>query len=299
MLCDQCGGEISAGSRFCPRCGRPAPGAEGPGVAGDRPPNPGGAPPPNPAVPPTNPGGLPATPPTMPPPPPPPPSYGAGAPPPSGGYGAPPPPPAPPPGYPPSGGYPSAPPGAFYGAPPGMGVGGGPVSYGLASLGQRLGGYLIDVVIVGAIFIFGLIVMAASTPASSFDDPNPSPNGVAILVFLLCALAAFVYYPFFEGRPAGQTLGKRALGIRVVRQSNGAPLGYGLAIWRTVVRIVDYLPFYLGLLWAIWDPQHQTFHDKIAGTLVVRSEVYPAPGATPAAAGYQQPAPPPSPYQTG
>ncbi len=282
MLCDQCGADIPAGSRFCPRCGRAAPGAEGP---------------PNPTVPPANPGGLPPTPPTMPPPPPPPPSYGAGAPPPSGGYGAPPPPPAPPPGYAPPGGYPSPPP-AYYGAAPGMGVGSGPVSYGLASLGQRLGGYLIDVVIVGAVFIFGLIVMAASTPASNFDNPDPSPNGVAILVFLLCGLAAFVYYPFFEGRPAGQTLGKKAVGIRVVRQSNGAPLGYGLAIWRTVMRIVDYLPFYLGLLWAIWDPQHQTFHDKIAGTLVVRSDVYPAPGA-PAPAGYQQPAPPPSPYQTG
>jgi len=282
MLCDQCGADIPAGSRFCPRCGRAAPGAEGP---------------PNPTVPPANPGGLPLTPPTMPPPPPPPPSYGAGAPPPSGGYGAPPPPPAPPPGYPPPGGYPAPPP-AYYGAAPGMGVGSGPVSYGLASLGQRLGGYLIDVVVVGALFIFALVVMAASTPAANVDNPDPSPNGVAVLVFLLCALAAFVYYPFFEGRPAGQTLGKKAVGIRVVRQSNGAPLGYGLAIWRTVVRIVDYLPFYLGLLWAIWDPQHQTFHDKIAGTLVVRSDVYPAPGAA-APGGYQQPAPPPSPYQTG
>jgi uncharacterized RDD family membrane protein YckC len=178
-----------------------------------------------------------------------------------------------------------------------MGIGSGPVPYGLASLGQRLGGYIIDVVIVGALFMFGLIVMVASTPESTFDEPNPSPNGIAILVFLLCALAAVIYLPFFEGKPAGQTLGKRAVGIRVVRQSNGAPLGYGLAIWRTVVRIVDYLPFYLGLLWAIWDPQHQTFHDKIAGTLVVRSSVYPPPGTTAPAPGYQQPAAPSSPYQ--
>ena len=274
MFCAQCAGEIPAGSRFCPRCGRAAPGSEGAGTADDRPPA-------NPTVPPTNPGGLPPMPPTMPPPPPPPPppSYGAGAPPPSGGY------PAPPPAY---GAAP-----AYYGQ-----ATGGPVAYGLASFGQRAGALLIDTVIVTAVYVIGTIVAVATTPSSSFDNPNPGPTGVGILIMILSYLAAAAYYPFFEGKPAGQTLGKKALGIRVVRKANGAPLGYGLAIGRFLARFADSFTFGLGLLWAAWDHDHQTFHDKIAGTLVVRSDVYPPPGIPSPAPGYQQPAPPPSPYQT-
>jgi len=296
MFCVQCGGEIPTGSRFCPRCGRAAPSPEGAGAPDGPPSNTGQGPPSAPAGPPTVP--------PMPPPPPPPPSFGSAPPPgaygepsgyggPSGGY--PPPPPSPPPG-----GYPPPPPGGYPAPPPYYGtVGGGPVAYGLASFGQRVGGFLIDTFIVSAIYIVGIIVAVIATPSSTFDNPNPSPSGFGILFMLLTWLAAFAYYPFFEGKPAGQTLGKKAMGIRVVRKSNGAPLGYGLAIGRLFARFVDSFTFGIGLLWAAWDPENQTLHDKIAGTLVVRSSVYPPPGATPPAPGYQQPAPPPSPYQTG
>jgi uncharacterized RDD family membrane protein YckC len=218
-----------------------------------------------------------------PPPPPPPPAYGS-PPPPPGSYGP------PPGGYgQPSGGYPP---------PPPYGVGSGPVAYGLASLGQRLGGALIDAVISGAIWIVGIIVLAgtSSTSTDQYGYSTSSPNALGGLFLLLCGAAAFFYPAFFEGRPEGQTLGKKAVGSRVVRQSNGAPLGYGLAIGRLFARFADSITFGLGLLWCIWDPQHQTFHDKIAGTLVVKSSVYPPPGKTPP--GSQQPAPPANPYQT-
>jgi uncharacterized RDD family membrane protein YckC len=218
-----------------------------------------------------------------PPPPPPPPSFGAG-------YGA------PPAGYStPPGTFPPPPPGAY--PPPGYsgGGGGGPVPYGLASFGQRVGAFLIDMVIIWGIFIVGIIVMAITTPStSSFDSSEPEPSGLGVLVMMLSWVFAFVYPIVFEGRPEGQTLGKKALGIRVVRKANGAPLGYGLALGRALARMVEGLTFGIGLLWAAWDPQRQTLHDKMAGTLVVRSSVYPPPTATPS--GYQQPAPPPSPY---
>jgi uncharacterized RDD family membrane protein YckC len=151
-------------------------------------------------------------------------------------------------------------------------------------------------VIVTAVYVVGIIVAVGTAPSSSYDNPNPGPTGIGLLVMLLSWLVALAYYPFFEGKPAGQTLGKKALGIRVVRKTNGAPLGYGLAIGRFLARFADSFTFGLGLLWAAWDPDHQTFHDKLAGTLVVRSDVYPPPGAVPPAPGYQQPAAPPSPY---
>jgi uncharacterized RDD family membrane protein YckC len=256
MLCVACGGEVPVGSRFCPRCGRATPTAEE-AVAGGIPPS---APPPGP---PTRP---------PPPPPPPPPSFGAGA----GAYGAP-----PPSGYP--GGYPGAYPPPQYGS-----TSGGPVTYGLASFGQRVGGFLIDGFIQWAIVIVGFIIAAITAPEPTFDNPDPGPGGLGTLVMMVCWLASVAYPIYFEGRPDGQTPGKKAVGIRVVRQDNGAPLGYGLAVGRFLARIVNWFTLGFGLLWAAWDPQHQAFHDKIANTLVVRSSVYPPPGAGPG--GYQQPA---------
>jgi uncharacterized RDD family membrane protein YckC len=242
MLCVACGGDVQAGSRFCPRCGR-AVNTTGPGTA-----PPTGPPPP--------PGGLPAEPPTMPPPPPPPPPPPLAPPPPPGAYG-------PAPGYPP---------------PPAAGGGtSGPVAYGLAGIGQRLGAVVIDGIVMAVVYIFGIVVAVMTTPSATFDNPEPSPNALGMFVLLLSWLGTMAYPIYFEGRPEGQTPGKKALGIRVVRRVNGAPLGYGLAFGRFLARIVESFTFGIGLLIALWDPLRQTLHDKMAGTLVVRSDIYPPP----------------------
>jgi uncharacterized RDD family membrane protein YckC len=161
----------------------------------------------------------------------------------------------------------------------------------LASFGQRVGGFLIDALVQWAIFIVGFILAAMTEPSASFDNPEPGPSALGGIMMFLCWVASMIYPIYFEGRPDGQTLGKKAMGIRVVRRVNGAPLGYGLAIGRFFARIVNWFTLGFGLLWAAWDPQRQAFHDKIAGTLVVRSSVYPPPtssgGYHPGAGGYQ------------
>lgn len=175
-----------------------------------------------------------------------------------------------------------------------------PVAAGeVVPFGMRAGGAVIDGFILWVVMTVGFLFAAASVPEASFENLHPAPSGFGRLMLFVTWLIAPAYYILMEGRPAGQTIGKRLLGTRVVRKSGGgAPIGYGLAIVRFLGRILDLVTLGLGLVWAVWDPQHQTFHDKIAGTLVVRSDVYPAPGAA-APGGYQQPAPPPSPYQTG
>jgi uncharacterized RDD family membrane protein YckC len=207
----------------------------------------------------------------MPPPPPPPPPASFGSGPPPGGYGG------------ASGGYnPYGPPPGTYPPPPPYYGGSveGPVAYGLASFGQRVGAYIVDFVIIMGIVVVGFGVLGATIPESTFDNPDPNPTGLGVLVLLFTWAAALAYPVLLEGRPEGQTLGKKLAGIRVVRRANGAPLGYGLAFGRTLARFLEGFAFGLGLLWAAWDPLHQTFHDKMAGTLVVRSSVYPPPTAS-------------------
>ena len=105
-----------------------------------------------------------------------------------------------------------------------------------------------------------------------------------VLVFIQAAVGRGV--PFFGGRLVGpfvgalysillwvnwngQTLGKKAMGIKVVKE-DGKPLGYSEAVVRYVGYIISIIPLGLGYFWVIWDEKKQGFHDKIAKTLVVK-----------------------------
>ena len=68
----------------------------------------------------------------------------------------------------------------------------------------------------------------------------------------------------------GQTIGKLAMGIRVV-SVGGQPVSVGMSFARAAMKIISGLVLLLGYLWMLWDPNKQTWHDKVAGTYVVRT----------------------------
>ena len=81
----------------------------------------------------------------------------------------------------------------------------------------------------------------------------------------------WLYYWLFTGL-WGQTLGKMAVGIKVVNDDGSAP-GLGRAALREIPgKILSWIVIFLGFLWIIWDGQKQGWHDKIASTCVVRVE---------------------------
>jgi uncharacterized RDD family membrane protein YckC len=92
---------------------------------------------------------------------------------------------------------------------------------------------------------------------------------VGIMSPILWLLLPFLYHWLFIGLK-GQTLGKMAVGIKVVNAQGSIP-GLGDAALREVLgKIVSSIAIYLGFLWIIWDRQKQGWHDKIASTHVVR-----------------------------
>jgi uncharacterized RDD family membrane protein YckC len=93
--------------------------------------------------------------------------------------------------------------------------------------------------------------------------------------YALGLAAAIAYFVLLEGGPTGQTLGKRALGIRVISFEDGGPIGYGRAFIRYIGRIVSAVVFLLGYLWMLWDKERQTWHDKFANSVVVPERDYP------------------------
>lgn len=68
----------------------------------------------------------------------------------------------------------------------------------------------------------------------------------------------------------GGSLGQRALGLRVVRAADGGTPEIGRAVLRFAAYVVALVPLGVGLIWAGFDAEKQGWHDKIAGTFVVR-----------------------------
>jgi uncharacterized RDD family membrane protein YckC len=71
----------------------------------------------------------------------------------------------------------------------------------------------------------------------------------------------------------GQTLGKMAVGLRIVCAESGASLDMNCAVKRTVAWLVLAIPGGLGLLSACFTRDHRGLHDRFAGTRVVRASV--------------------------
>ena len=111
----------------------------------------------------------------------------------------------------------------------------------------------------------------------STTDVNDTTKPLSIpLWFVLAALVLGALYEITLTATMGQTVGKRLLGIKVVHLSDGDVPGWGSATIRYLLpTAVGALPIvqFLALvvyLRALWDPMRQGFHDRAAGTIVVR-----------------------------
>lgn len=198
----------------------------------------------------------------------------------------------PPPGYP-QGAY-GVPQQAYYGPPP---VPLAPTGQPLAGFGARLGAYLIDAII---LTVMAMLVMIPAmfaifawigTQASQLEtDPvtgelvnSPDPAlfvGPIILIYVAIFVVmigmSYVYYVELFPSTRGVTLGKRALGLALIRLDDlSAPITRGVAAKRWLMQhmVGVIVPFFSWIdgLWQLWDkPFQQCLHDKVAETVVVK-----------------------------
>jgi uncharacterized RDD family membrane protein YckC len=148
-----------------------------------------------------------------------------------------------------------------------------------ADFGQRLGAFAIDIGILVVAELLLIVVVGAVITALANASSGGVAAGVAALLGILLFLAYFalpiVYFGYMEGQPSGQTFGKRVLGLRVVDFQTAGPVPLGRAMGRSLARAFLSGIFLLGYLWMLWDPQQQTWHDKLAHTTVVPVSAYP------------------------
>jgi len=129
----------------------------------------------------------------------------------------------------------------------------------LAGLVERFAANIIDNVI--------LIIPIMLIQFLLFSSDQPPPAQLANFVFLAIPVA---YHWYFWTHRDGQTPGKFAFGIRVIK-ANGGQIKDIDAVIRAIGYHVSALLFGVGFIWAFFDKKNQTWHDKIARTYVVRT----------------------------
>jgi uncharacterized RDD family membrane protein YckC len=178
---------------------------------------------------------------------------------------------------PPSPGWQTPPgpsPGSF-GGPPGR-SGGGPGGA-LASWGRRALALIVDALALVALSVPGVAVIGLGAAADSDRSGPDQPNGVLVALGVALAVGGVVVQFWQQGwrqGSRGQSWGKQALGIRLVRLADGVPPGGGIGLGRMLLRMVFGnvscgIYTVLTYLWPLWDDNRQTLDDKIFSTVVV------------------------------
>ncbi|MGA2391811.1 MAG: RDD family protein [Candidatus Lustribacter sp.] len=152
------------------------------------------------------------------------------------------------------------------------------VRYELAGLGSRFLALCIDMVLQSAVALAVVLLLGvfalpvARAVAWLHLDKTVYVAALSVLALAIFALF-FGYFIVFELVWNGQTPGKRALGIRVVRDG-GFPVDAGAAVIRNVVRAVEVaFGFYvISAFVALLSPENKRPGDFAAGTIVVRDE---------------------------
>jgi uncharacterized membrane protein SpoIIM required for sporulation/uncharacterized RDD family membrane protein YckC len=148
------------------------------------------------------------------------------------------------------------------------------LSYTIAGLGSRVYAALIDLVICAVVliaFVIGSVILVGSRAESQAESSASTAWAVAIIVLFQFAIL-WGYYLLFEGFNDGQTLGKRLLKLRAVRDG-GYSIGFSASAVRNLMRIVDLQPAFtyaIGIGSVLFSKSGKRLGDIVAGTIVVR-----------------------------
>lgn len=152
----------------------------------------------------------------------------------------------------------------------------------LAGWWRRVGAVVLDGLMLSVAPIvlgfIGAMVMASSRTctADSYGIETCGPSkgglggGIALIALGYLIALVFGFWSLHRMGKTGQTLGKKAMGIAVLRERDGMPIGFGAAFGRHLCHFFDGAALYLGYLWPLWDAKNQTFADKMVGTVAVR-----------------------------
>src|SRR5215212_8679954 len=141
-------------------------------------------------------------------------------------------------------------------------------AYDIAGIGSRFLAAMIDTLLIGVAETIIILIVGLTSSAIGLRTAD---SLLAALGGLLSFTILWGYYIAFELLWNGQSPGKRAIGLRVVREG-GRPITFVGSAIRNLIRIVDFLPaFYgIGVIVMFVDRRARRLGDLAGGTLVVK-----------------------------
>ena len=137
-----------------------------------------------------------------------------------------------------------------------------PLEY--AGFWPRVGATIIDQILLTVvllpllIYIYGWRYFASESLVSGPAD--------FIISWVAPALIVFAFWTYKQATP-----GKMAISARIVDAKTGLPASDAQLITRYIGYFISAIPLCLGLIWVAFDRRKQGWHDKLAGTVVVRN----------------------------
>ena len=125
--------------------------------------------------------------------------------------------------------------------------------------------FVLSIVIGIIVWTFGLLIVILIIPS---PENTLFAVGCGFLAFLFSLIIGPSIYTIVLHKKYGQTIGKRALEIKVIK-TNGKPLNWKTAIIRELADVINAI-IVLTYLIIVFDSKKQGLHDKIADTVVVR-----------------------------
>jgi uncharacterized RDD family membrane protein YckC len=150
----------------------------------------------------------------------------------------------------------------------------------LVSYGRRLGGWLIDWLLVGVVSSIIIAVTGVYNRTTTTTTFNGSSSHVTSVHFggpgiLIQVGIALAYGTLLCGSKRGQTVGMMVMGVRAVDIGSGESIGYLRALWRAffeyLMAAVFLIPWVIDMLFPLWDPMRQCLHDKVSRTIVIQA----------------------------
>jgi uncharacterized RDD family membrane protein YckC len=147
-------------------------------------------------------------------------------------------------------------------------TGAGQVRYG--GFWIRVVAYIIDAIVLNVAFaIIGMFLGVSLIPAdpTKLDPEVMSKMGVFELVALV---VTWLYFALLESSQRGATVGKMAMGLRVVDEQ-GNRISFGRATGRFFAKFVSGIILLLGYIMVAFTERKRALHDMMAGTLVIKA----------------------------
>lgn len=134
-----------------------------------------------------------------------------------------------------------------------------------AGFWARTGASIIDTILMMLITTPLLVSIYGWSYFTSEDLGIVAGPGDFLISWVLPAIAVILFWIFKQATP-----GKMAISAKIVDATTGEPASTAQLVGRYFAYFVSIVPLFLGLFWVAFDKRKQGWHDKLAGTVVIK-----------------------------